>query len=354
MSPITERDFQSEVPLHPAATELLATFFAAGWPDPAKLHHQSGQLRNLVNTALESIAANLGIAVSELEVVGELGFGFQTAISGVLNDQSQSFCFSAVDRQVVHAFSRLHEARQGAVTVLAPDKDGIIDYDIADENTVLSWQATNRETGVIQQLPTDTSYKKLFADMTSSAVLSRLPQRWDVAIWDPRNFGGPQGIALIGISNSGNWQNPGPQLDKRRVYGSFSKPLLLATAVALENWSAEYQLNQLSIVELNKLARELLSVKIPNIQIAGRFENCDPRFLAFSIPGVIAEELLRKCELDGFLIDAGSACGGGALSPSHVLTAMGMPLDGNIRLTFKSDQTPASVTELVERIAAGA
>ena len=356
------RDFQSELPLNPAAAELLATFFAAGWPDPAKLHRQSGQLRNLINTAKESIAANLGIASSELEIVGELGFGFQTAISGVLNEISQSFCFASVDRQVVHAFARLHQSKGGTITELAPDKFGIVDYqsiDAKSETTsqspvVLSWQSTNRETGVIQQLPDEISYQRLFADMTSAAKLDRLPQRWDVALWDPRSFGGPQGVALLGISNNGGWSNPGPQIDQRRVFGSFSKPLLLATAVALENWQLEAAKNQNQITLLNKTARELIKAKIPNVQIAGNAQDCDPRYLAFSIPGVIAEELLRKCEAEGFLIDAGSACSAGALSPSHVLRSMGLPTDGNIRLTFKPEHTLSDVTKLVERIAAGA
>ena len=375
MSPITERDlpsgrpkdlpkdlpkdFQSELPLHPAAYELLATFFAAGWPDPAKLHRQSGQLRNLINTAKESIAANLGILTSELEVVGELGFGFQTAISGVLTEKNQSFCFATVDRQIVHAFARMHQSKGGAVTELAPDHSGIVDYetinsDAANSRCALSWQATNRETGVMQKLPDEVKYEKLFTDMTCSASLNRLPNRWDVALWDPRSFGGPQGIALLGISNSGSWSNPGPQIDKRRVFGSYSKPLLLATAVALENWQIEATKNHNHLTLLNKTARELLKVKIPKVQIAGNANDCDPRYLAFSIPGVIAEELLRTCEAEGFLIDAGSACGGGALSPSHVLTAMGMPVDGNIRLTFKPEHSLEDVTKLIERIAAGA
>lgn len=354
MSPITAGDFQSELPLHPSAQALLATFFEQGWPDPSKLHHQSANLRNLLQTAKESIASNLGIQSTELEVVGELGFGFQSAISGIMQNQNLIFTYSEVDRQIIHAFARLFASIGGQVVQLKPNVNGLIDFSQSPQDSILIWQSTNRETGVIQQLPPTNHYQKLFADMTASYELQRLPSNWDCALWDPRSFGGPQGIALLGISNNGCWQNPGPVIDKRRVFGSYSKPLLLATAVALENWVKEKDKQQKHVAALNQLARKLIAEKLPNAIIAGDFKNTDPRFLAFCLPGVIAEELLRKLEAVGTLVDAGSACGGGALSPSHVLTAMGFPMDGNMRITLKLEHSEAMVYELIERIAASA
>ena len=362
MSPITGRDFQSELPLHPAAQEHLKSFFDQGWPDPSKLHHQSAQLRNLLGAASEVIAGHLGLKISELEFVGELGFGFQTAISGLLRGgygaaPDSVFTFATIDRQIVHAFAREFAQVRGndAATVeLRPNRNGLVNYNDSPSNSVLSWQATNRETGVKQRPPTSGNYRTLFADLTAAAKLNSLPEKWDSALWDPRNFGGPQGIAIVGIAQNGDWRNPGPQIDKRRVFGSYSKPLLLATAVAMEHYVKEQSENLVKIKSLNELARKSLTDSIAHVQIAGALEDTDPRYLAFSIPGVIAEELLRKVESQGYLIDAGSACGGGALAPSHVLTAMGMPQDGNIRLTFKAEQSFESVIELIKGIAASA
>ncbi len=347
MSPITERDFQSEEPLHTAAEALLSEFFSKGWPDPSKIHQQSAKLRNLIATAKESIAANLGVESTELEFVGELGFGFQTAIAGLLHNQKNKFFLSAVDRQVVHAFAREHQALNGEVEILQPDELGIVNFDATTPNSIISWQSVNRETGVRQHLPTPRENQLLFADMTADTELNRTPQNWSSALWDPRVFGGPQGIAILGISNRGGWKNPGPQIDKRRVYGSYSKPLLLACAVALESWLKEKADRDRKLLELNELARKLLVESIPGVRVAGNVSNCDPRYLALSIPNVIAEEVLRKVEQSGFLIDAGSACGGGALEPSHVLTAMGFGMDGNFRVTFKKEQRPESVKELI-------
>jgi cysteine desulfurase len=358
VSPITEntpqsRDFQNDLPLHPAARELLTYFFDTGWPDPTKIHQQSAKLRNHIGAARESIAANLGISTAELEVVGELGFGFHTAMGGLLSPE-KVFVLSQIDRQVIHAFARQHSQSGGRVTVIKPDRYGTVDYHSAlnDENAVLAWQGTNREVGVKQIAPRIKESQSLFADMTANFPLRSLPEKWDSALWDPRSFGGPQGIALVGIADHGHWRNPGPEVDKRRVYGSFSKPLLLATAVALENWIKSADDDFKRIAQLNTMLRQELHTAIPQIQIATPHDS-DPRYLALVIPGVIAEEVLRKVELEGFLIDAGSACAAGALSPSHVLEAMGYPADGNFRLTIKAHHRDESVKGVVAALVKG-
>lgn len=359
MSPITEntpqtRDFQNDLPLHPAARDLLEYFFDSGWADPSKIHQQSTDLRNRLGVARESIAANLGIATTELEVVGELGFAFQTAVSGLLTNRDNRFIFGAIDRQVIHGLARVHRSHGGEVLTLEPDSQGLIDYQssLTRDSDVISWQATNREVGAKQMAPKVQESQALFADMTANFPLNALPPRWDSAVWDPRIFGGPQGIAFVGIASNGLWRNPGPEIDKRRVYGSFSKPLLLAAAVALENWMKTASDDLKCVTELNSAARTMLHERIPSVQIASPVKG-DPRFLAFVIPGVIAEELLRIVEKSGFLIDAGSACGAGALSPSHVLTAMGYPADGNLRVTLKPHHTKEVVRELVEALVKG-
>ncbi|HAG54691.1 MAG TPA: hypothetical protein DCL05_05540, partial [Actinobacteria bacterium] len=128
MLPITdiapEDDFQSELPLEPMARQHLLELFDSAWFDPAKIHRNSAQLRNLINEAKESISSHLGIASSELEVVGELGFGFQSALSGLLTQRKSKFIYSAIDRQVIHAFARQHQERGGEILEQSVDSNG--------------------------------------------------------------------------------------------------------------------------------------------------------------------------------------------------------------------------------------
>ena len=352
MSPITA-DFQSDLPLHPKAAELLHTFFERGWSDPNRLHHRAASLRILISEAKEEIAAALGCAADELEFVGELGFGFWSALSGLLNKEPRreiGFIHSAVDRQVVHAFAREHQARGGSVTTIPVSSNGECEYLLSNETSgrrVVSWQATNRENGVIQSPPMLSVNDDLFADMTAAIPGTPLPENWSVALWDPQRFAGPQGIAILAISKNSLWKSPLPPMDNKRTFGSYSKPLLLATAVSLTNYLSDFRRSTSMIDELHETARSLISQKIADIKLLDASVKRDKRYLALGIRNVVGEELVRRVEARGFLIDAGSACGSGPLSPSHVFDAMGWEGLAHIRLSLKTDSTKEQLVELI-------
>ena len=69
-----------------------------------------------------------------------------------------------------------------------------------------------------------------------------------------------------------------------------------------------------------------------------------------------AEALLLILDRDGVCASAGSSCASGALEPSHVLSAMGLPVDlarSSVRLTVGWPTTEAEVDEAVAVITAG-
>ena len=362
MSPITAPrsdekllDFQSTRPLSAGAKAALDRAFESGWLEPQKLHQGSAHLRNLLQEARESIAANLKVESDSLEFVGELGFGYWTVLAGSLKDFPGTFIYGETDRQVVHAFAREREASGGATQLAKVDHSGRISYEAAlakgrpDNPCVLFWQATNRETGVVQELPNLNlpSSSLLIADMTASYQLDRLPRDCDVSLWDPRVIGGPEGISIISIRPGSRWRSPIPPIDKRRLFGSFSKPLLLLTAVAIEEWAKSADRELAYLQKLNKELRERIKNQIEDVEIVGNAVDQDPRYLALVAKGVAAEEILRQVEKRGILIDAGSACGAGAISPSHVLEAMGFGESGHLRITIKPEHSLTEIEELV-------
>jgi len=75
---------------------------------------------------------------------------------------------------------------------------------------------------------------------------------------------------------------------------------------------------------------------------------------------VESESIVLGLDLKGIAVSAGSACTAGSVEPSHVLVAMGVPLDwamgavrsslGRSTTTEDVDFVVASVTEVVSRI----
>lgn len=330
-------DFQQERVLHPAANSLLNEFFTKGWPDPAKLNNSSRQASILQEQVRQSFAKALNVRGDEIEFLGEPDLGFQLAIQGLLKPESKLF-YSSIDRQKVFAVTSSEKNNGRDVTELKVNSLGQIQEVTTAADDLIIWQVANGETGNIQSTPKSTSL--VFADCTSSGV-DLLPNfDYQTALFDSRSWAGPAGLGVLVIKSAAKWRNPLPHNDLSRTPGTYSLPLLLASAVALENYLAQTD-------NRDKLKQEIISFitdQITDIDIASA-PNGLGKFLSISIKGVEADRLLLELEQAGFAVDSGSACKSADMKPSHVLAAMNKSIAGNIRLTIHKEITEQIVKE---------
>ena len=330
-------DFRQERVLHPAANSLLPEFFSKGWPDPAKLNNSSRQASILQEQVRQSFAKALNVRGDEIEFLGEPDLGFQLAIQGLLKPESKLF-YSTIDRQKVFAVASFEKNNGRAVTELAVNNLGQIHESAITANDLLIWQVANGETGNIQESPKNDSL--IFADCTSSGVDLLPTFNYQTALFDSRSWAGPAGLGILIIKSDAKWRNPLPHNDLSRTPGTYSLPLLLASAVALEKYLAQPDIR-------SKLKQEMINfvtTQIPDVQVASAPTGLG-KFLSLSIKDVEADRLLLDLEEAGFAVDSGSACKSADMKPSHVLAAMNLPIAGNIRLTIHKEITEQIVKE---------
>ena len=345
-------NFTSQSPLHPAATALLNDAFGQGWADPAKIGDHSARAAILRNEAIESIAQNLSLQPSEIEVIGEPRLGQHLAISGLLKPE-HTLLHSSVDRRSVFAVAAAHGNAGGKTQVLNVGPNGrICDLTQINKTSVLALQGANIETGIPQDVDSvigsiDPTYVAL--DYSAAPNLC-LPSRWDSAIFDATSWQGPAGIGILAIRNSTAWKNPLPNLGIRRTPESSSLPLLLASAVALDEWLKEEVTEGLRIKELNLLIRNTLIQANLGITFAGLVSDSVGQTIALVADGCVGEDLVRKLNEINFVLDSGSACTAAQMQPSHVLTALGMKSEGNLRITLHHGVTETEVRDLIAAI----
>jgi len=111
----------------------------------------------------------------------------------------------------------------------------------------------------------------------------------------------------------------------------------------------------------DELERRLLAL-VPDAVIHGWQAERAPHISNASIPGTDSEALLMHLDLAGIACSSGSACSTGAVEPSHVLTAMGVPRDlgvAALRFSFGKDSTledvdavSAALPKIVEKVRA--
>ncbi len=345
-------NFTSQSPLHPAAIALLNDAFGQGWADPAKIGDHSARTAILQNEAIESIAANLNLIPSEIEVIGEPRLGQHLAISGLLKNED-TLLHSSIDRRSVFAVGVAHEKSGGKTQILNVGHDGqICDLTQIDQKSVLALQGVNIETGIAQDVDLVIgSINPTYVALDYSAAPNlALPSRWDSAIFDATSWQGPAGIGILAIRNPAAWKNPLPNLGIRRTPESASLPLLLASAVALDEWIKEEETQSRRIKDLNRLIRDSLTAANIGISFAGLISNCVGQTIALVADGCVGEDIVRQLNEINFVLDSGSACTAAQMQPSHVLAAIGMPSEGNLRITLHHGVTEAEVRELINAI----
>src|SRR5881628_1326050 len=99
----------------------------------------------------------------------------------------------------------------------------------------------------------------------------------------------------------------------------------------------------------DELERRLLAV-VPDAVINAAHGRRAPHVTSVSIPGTDSEALLMHLDLAGIACSSGSACSTGAVEPSHVLTAMGVPRElgvAALRFSFGKDSTLEDVETLI-------
>jgi cysteine desulfurase len=336
--------FQQESALNPAAKKVVDQLFDKGWADPEKINQDSREVALLLNEARNTFAKYLEVRSDEIEFLGEVNLGFHLGISGLIKENSKIF-FSKIDKQSIFAVGNYWGNSGRKITDLDVDQNGQISNFQSDEDGLLIWQVANGETGIIQRNPDAKGF--IFADCTSSGV-DYLPRfEYQTALFDSKSWQGPSGLGIMVIKKHAQWSNPLPHNDYVRVPNTFSVPLVLASAVALESYILEKE----NISGFKSTLLSLLNESKLNYQTPSNQNNL-PKYLNLIFPSIEADRLVLELQDAGFTVDSGSACRSADMQPSHVLAAMNFPTSGSIRITFHPQITEATVIELGKAIIA--
>lgn len=331
--------FTAESPLAEVVRSALLAAFDQGWADPKKLSQSSARAAILHNQALENIAAHLQLPADSIEVLGEPALGHYLAIAGLLRDDL-TFAYSATDKGKIRALARSH---RGAIAELQVDEAGAINSAQIPPGSVLSLQLANGETGVVQDSQTLAGLSQFVAiDATSSGARVHLPDHWDTALFDARSWHGPGGLAILAINNQSQYAYPLPRIAPIKSPGTYSLPLLIATSVALENFTPEDP-------AIREFALAALAA-IPGVRAVAPEAPCLPNVFSIVVAGINGEHLVRELSARAIDVDSGSACSPADLQPSHVLAAMGYPTEGHLLITLKTGMTHAHIQALTKAL----
>ncbi|HMC68983.1 MAG TPA: aminotransferase class V-fold PLP-dependent enzyme, partial [Mycobacteriales bacterium] len=284
---------------------------------------------------------------------------------------------SAVEHSSLLAAARMHKDGGGVVDTVAVDRTGRVEpaayaEALRPDTALASLQSANHEVGTIQPVAEVAALCRdagVPLHVDAAQTVGRLPAlaQWDLLTASARKWGGPAGVGILAVRTGTRWRSPLPEDEHEsgRMPGPVPLPLVIAAAAALQARGNAMGASAERHAEQTAALRREVRARVPDVEMLGPDEPAArlPHLVAFSCLYVAGEALMSELDRAGFSVSSGSSCSSSALTPSHVLEAMGVLTHGNVRVSLTNDTTdddvarfldvlPGIVTELRDRAGA--
>ncbi|MEU3735874.1 MULTISPECIES: aminotransferase class V-fold PLP-dependent enzyme [unclassified Streptomyces] len=356
-------DVASSAPLHPVARQALQASLDEGWADPARLYREGRRARLLLDAAREAAADAVGCRPDELSFTPSGTRAVHSGIAGALAGRrrvGRHLVVSAVEHSsVLHAAAAL-EADGGAVTEIPVDRSGAVSpaaYAAAlRPGTALAClQSANHEVGTEQPVADVASACRaagvpLLVDAAQSLPWGPVGGEWSLLAASAHKWGGPAGAGLLVVRKGTRFaaQGPADERESGRAPGFENIPAVVAAAASLRAVQAEAAEEGARLRELTERIRARVPGLVPDVEVVGDPERRLPHLVTFSCLYVDGETVLHELDRAGFSVSSGSSCTSSTLTPSHVLKAMGVLSEGNVRVSLPRGTPEADVERFLE------
>ncbi|MGJ5896171.1 cysteine desulfurase/sulfurtransferase TusA family protein [Streptomyces niveiscabiei] len=342
-------DAASGSPLHPVARQALLASLEDGWADPGKLYREGRKARVLLDAAREAAAEVIGCRADEVRFTSSGTRAVQVGMAGVLRGRrrvGRHLIVSAVEHSSV-----LHVAEQwdGEVTRVGVGRLGAVGVEgyrgaLRGDTALACLQAANHEVGTVQpvgEVAEVCGDVPLLVDAAQVLGWGEVPEGWSVLTGSARKWGGPGGVGVLAVRKGVRFA---PREDEE--FGNL--PAVVAAVASLRAVRADAAVEAVRVRELTSRIRERVARLVPDVEVVGDPERRLPGIVTFSCLYVDGETLLHELDRAGFAVSSGSSCTSDTLTPSHVLKAMGVLSEGNVRVSLPAGVAEADVERFLD------
>ncbi|MEU2058874.1 aminotransferase class V-fold PLP-dependent enzyme [Streptomyces sp. NPDC013455] len=356
-------DAASAAPLHPVARQALLASLDEGWADPARLYREGRKARILLDAAREAAAEAVGCRPDEVVFTSSGTQAVHTGIAGALAGRrrvGRHLIVSSVEHSSVLHSAEVFERDGGEVTRVAVDRTGAVTaagYEAAlRPGTALAClQSANHEVGTVQPVAEVAEVCRaagvpLLVDAAQSLGWGPVPGGWSLLAASAHKWGGPSGVGLLVVRKGVRFAARGP-VDEResgRAPGFENIPAIVAAVASLRAVRAEAAREAERLRELTGRIRTRVPGLVADVEVVGDAERRLPGIVTFSCLYVDGEALLHELDRAGFSVSSGSSCTSSTLTPSHVLKAMGVLSEGNVRVSLPAGAAEEDVERFLE------
>jgi len=362
-------DHSATTPVDRQVFEAMAPYFTEIYGNAASVHSQGRQASRAVEQARAQVAALIGAAPEEIIFTSGGTEADNQAIITYLQANRQKgrhVITSAIEHHaVLHTCDWL--AKQGyEITVLPVNPQGVVELATLSkalrfDTALVSIMHANNEVGTLEPIAELAALAhEVGAAFHTDAVqtVGKIPVNVgelgvDLLSASAHKLYGPKGVGCLYAKKNtpiASFMHGGGQENHRRA-GTTNVPGVVGFGKAAELAAQHLPGQAAKLTELGqRLVQGLLS-GIPDTSLNGHPTDRLPGSVSLNFDYVEGESILLMLDGYGIMASSGSACTSGSTDPSHVLLALGIPMEsahGSLRLTLGKGNTDADIDKVLE------
>lgn len=347
----------------------MLPFFRETYANPSAIYGFAGEAKKAVGIARERAAALVGAKPNEIYFTAGGSESDNWAIRSVaegLSDRGRHIITTKIEHHAVLHTCKYLEKNGYEVTYLDVDGEGKVSPEalekaIRPDTILVSVMAANNEIGTIQPIAKIGEIARergILFHTDAVQAYGHIPlhveeMHVDLLSASGHKLYGPKGAGILYIRENvrllplihGGAQERGRRAGTLNVPGivGFGKAAALAGETMRERAEKETALRDYLI--------DRVLAEIPYTRLNGHRQDRLSNNAHFCFRFIEGESLLILLDQQGICGSSGSACTSGALDPSHVLLAIGLPHEiahGSLRLTLSAENTREELDRTVE------
>ncbi len=357
----TYLDNNATTPVLPDVFEAMRPYFGERFGNASSIHHYGQDTRAAVENARQSVAALLGCNAAEIIFTSGGTESDNLAVTG-LSDPGDHIITSTIEHSAVLQSCKHLEECGRELTCVPVTVDGAVDPGdvrraLRPNTKLISIMMANNETGVVQPVE---EIGKIAAEARVLFHTDAVQAAAKVAI-DVNRIGchalsisghkinAPQGVGALYVKKGTRLQPlfHGGRHERSRRAGTENVPGIVGLGKAAQ--LAKDALDRGDDKKLSALRDRLqqgILAQVEDARVNGDSVQRVPNTTNISFDYIDAEALVIALDLKGLAVSTGAACSSGAIEPSHVLVAMGLPADrgrSSIRFSLGKQTTTEDI-----------
>ena len=349
----------------------MLPYFSIEYGNPSSLYSIGRRAKRALEEARRKIANIINCKPNEIYFTSCGTESDNLAIKGIAyanKEKGKHIITSKIEHPAVLNTCKELEEQGYKVTYLDVDQNGIVNVEqlkasIKTDTILITIMFANNEIGTIQPIEEIGKIaKENNIIFHTDAVQAMGNLKIDVKklninalSMSAHKFYAPKGIGALYVGEDVNFkqiQNGGHQ-EKNKRAGTENLAEIVGMSKALELIYKNFENHNNKIKELRDYYIEKIQNNIVDSKLNGDRINRLPGNANMSFKNINAEELLFELDDKGICASVGSACSSGSTSPSHVLTAIGLPpewANGTLRVTIGMNNTKEEVDYLINAL----